>query len=125
PMSSVQPARAEILSRYGITSDQQASEWRQWRYDPDCPSRAQGFEFWSKMGRWLRPDINQGRHIVEQVACEGFINGMPEYLAQQVRRHPFTDMKSLLDVLERQLAVNQGGAAERSVRGTRQGLPRT
>uniref|UniRef100_A0A8C4S663 SCAN box domain-containing protein n=1 Tax=Erpetoichthys calabaricus TaxID=27687 RepID=A0A8C4S663_ERPCA len=113
--------KAEILSHYGVTLDQQASEWRHWRYDPDRPGQAQGIEFWIKMGRWLRPDINQGWQIVEQVACEGFINAMPDYLAQQVRRHPFNDMKSLLDVLERQLAVNRVGGPERTARGSRQG----
>ncbi|XP_039598812.1 uncharacterized protein LOC120520795 [Polypterus senegalus] len=113
--------KAEILSHYGVTSDQQASEWRHWRYDPDLPARAQGFKFWGKMGCWLRPDINQGRQIVEQVACEGFINAMPDFLAQQVRRHPFQDIKSLLDVLQHQLVVNRVGGPERSARGVRQG----
>uniref|UniRef100_A0A8C4SPZ7 Uncharacterized protein n=1 Tax=Erpetoichthys calabaricus TaxID=27687 RepID=A0A8C4SPZ7_ERPCA len=59
--------------------------------------------------------------VVEQVACEGLIYAMPDYLAQQVRRHPFKDMNSLLEVLERQLAVTQVGGCDGSSRGSRQG----
>ncbi|XP_039608797.1 uncharacterized protein LOC120528708 [Polypterus senegalus] len=46
---------------------------------------------------------------------------MPDYLAQQIRRRPFRDMKGLLEVVERQLAVNQLGGSEKPARGARQG----
>uniref|UniRef100_A0A8C4XD35 C2H2-type domain-containing protein n=1 Tax=Erpetoichthys calabaricus TaxID=27687 RepID=A0A8C4XD35_ERPCA len=85
--------KPEILSRYSITTDQQASEWRTWQFDPEQPARAQAFDFWGKMG----------------------------YLAQQVRRHPYKDMKGLLEVLEHQLTVHRTGGSEKPARGARQG----
>ncbi|XP_051785289.1 uncharacterized protein LOC127528454 [Erpetoichthys calabaricus] len=115
--------KAEIYLRYGVTSGQQARAWRHWRFDPALPARAQAFEYWGKLGRWLRPDRNQARQVVEQVACEGLIHAMPDYLAQQVRRHPFKDMNGLLEVLERQLAVTQLRGSDGSSRGSRQGRP--
>ncbi|XP_039611498.1 uncharacterized protein LOC120530863 [Polypterus senegalus] len=113
--------RAELYKRYAITSGQQARFWRHWRFNPELSARAQAFEFWGKLGRWLWPDVNQARQVVEQVACEALVYTMPDYLAQQVQRHSYRDMNGLLEVLERQLAVNQMGASERPARMARQG----
>ncbi|KAG2463338.1 CCD39 protein, partial [Polypterus senegalus] len=113
-----QPSLALILE---VFYNQQAVEWQNWQFSPEKPARAQAFEFWGKMGCWLRPEGPQARRVVEQVACEGLMNAMPNSLAQQVRRQPYKDMPGLLEVLERQLAVLQLGEAERSARGNRQG----
>ncbi|KAG2468124.1 DHRS4 reductase, partial [Polypterus senegalus] len=99
---------------------QQATEWRSWQFDPEKPARAQAFDFWGKMGRWLRPEGPQACKAVEQVVCEGPVNAMPSSLAQQVQRHPYKDMPGLLEVLERQLAIYQAGRSERHARGNRQ-----
>ncbi|KAG2458786.1 XAF1 factor, partial [Polypterus senegalus] len=115
--------KQEILAHYGITPGQQVTEWRSWQFDPEKLARAQAFDFWGKMGRWLRPEGPQARKVMEQVACEGLVNAMPSSLAQQVWRHPYKDMSGLLEVLERQLAVFRDGGSERQARGNRQGPP--
>ncbi|KAG2462797.1 CASR protein, partial [Polypterus senegalus] len=94
-------------------------QWRNLQFDPDRPARAQAFEFWGKMGHWVRPEGPQARKVVEQVACKGLVNAMPSYLAQQVRQHPFKDMQGLLEVLERQLAVHRTGGSEKPSHGAR------
>ncbi|KAG2462989.1 TC1D2 protein, partial [Polypterus senegalus] len=49
---------------------------------------------------------------------------MLDYLAQQVRRHPFR-VNGLLEVLERQLVVTQLGESEKPARGVQQGCVAT
>ncbi|KAG2466678.1 AQP10 protein, partial [Polypterus senegalus] len=115
---------APFLSVAGGFIDQHARVWRvwrHWRFNPELPARAQAFEFLGKLGRWIRPDVNQARQVVEQVTCEALVYAMPDYLAQQVRRHSYRDMNCLLEVLERQLVVNQMGGSEKPARMARQG----
>ncbi|KAG2458862.1 BGAL galactosidase, partial [Polypterus senegalus] len=42
--------KSEILARYGITPAQQASEWRNWAFDPEKPARAQALEVLGQNG---------------------------------------------------------------------------
>ncbi|XP_028652029.1 uncharacterized protein LOC114647585 [Erpetoichthys calabaricus] len=111
----------EIFKYYGITVDQQAREWRQWKFDPDKPIKTQAFEFWRKTRCWLRPDVNNARQVVEQFACEALVNALPDHLAQQVRRHPYRNMDALIEVIERHWLVSKMERSERTARLARQG----
>uniref|UniRef100_A0A8C4T7Y8 SCAN box domain-containing protein n=1 Tax=Erpetoichthys calabaricus TaxID=27687 RepID=A0A8C4T7Y8_ERPCA len=73
----------QCFKRYGISPEQQAREWREWQFDPEPPLQTQAFEAWSKVCRWLRPDINNSHKLAELLLCETFVHALPENIRSE------------------------------------------
>uniref|UniRef100_A0A8C4SIM5 Uncharacterized protein n=1 Tax=Erpetoichthys calabaricus TaxID=27687 RepID=A0A8C4SIM5_ERPCA len=112
--------KGKVFKCYGISPEQQAREWKKWKFDPERPLRTQAFEAWSKVCCWLRPNINSSNKMGELLAFETFVHVHLDEMAQQIWRQNYDNMDTLIKIAKRHWSVWKSWWSERFSRRTQQ-----
>lgn len=97
--------KAEILARAGVTMAVRAQKYHAWTYSTTRAPRSQLFDLLHLTNRWLQPEVNSSKQMMEVLVMDRYLRALPGTLRKWVGQGDPKDLDQFITLVERQLAA--------------------